>query len=291
VLKSRAFDIAIVTTNALPEHNTRHLSMLARMYPHMPIVLVAENLSASESREALRRGASDIITKPYNTATLPAVIERNLERQRLELQRLMQRSTGLMLQAIEALVAAVDAKDHHTAGHSHRVAEITMSLSDGLGISNEERYALELASKLHDIGKIALPDSALNKDTSLNDQEWHAMREHPVVGAKIVGAISELAYVSTIIRHHHERLDGSGYPDGLSSSAIPYLSRIIAVADTYEALTAERAYRGRLTPVEAMAELRQGAGTLYEPQIVDTLEEQLRALGEIPQLHECEKAA
>ena len=280
-LKSQAYDIVLVSKNVLPDGNIRHLSKITAVHSQVPVLLIADNLSMDDSKEAVRRGAADIIARTDDPANLPIAIERNLERQRLELQRLMQRSTGVMLQAIEALVSAVDAKDHHTAGHSHRVTELSMSLSDQLGISNEERYALELASKLHDIGKLALPDSALNKSSALTDDEWKAMREHPVVGAKIVGEISELAYVSTIIRHHHERLDGSGYPDGLSGSAIPYLSRILAVADTYEAMTAERAYRKPLTPTQAIYELRDGAGKLYEPDVVDVLERQLRQQGEI----------
>lgn len=290
-LKSRVFDIAFVSNAVLPDHNTRHLSTLAAIHTHMPIVLVADNMPAQESRDALRRGASDILLRPYNPAGFPVLVERNLERQRLELQRLMQKSTGVMLQAIDALVSAVDAKDHNTAGHSHRVAELTMSISNRLGISNEERYALELASKLHDIGKIALPDSALNKPSALSDEEWQAMRQHPIVGAKIVGTISELAYVSTIIRHHHERLDGSGYPDGLSGPAIPYLSQIIAVADSYEAMTAKRAYRTSLTPSQAIAELKQDSGTLYDPEIVDTLEKQLLSQGEMVSQSLKDKAA
>lgn len=281
LLKTRTFDIALVSLEALPDCNVKSLSTLAAIHPHMPIVLLAIHLPAQDSREALRRGASDILLKPYNPAELPVVVERNIERQRLELQRLMQKSTGVMLQAIEALVAAIDAKDPFTAGHSQRVTALSLALCDDLKLSNEERYALELAAKLHDIGKLALPDSALNKQSPLTEEEWQAMREHPAQGARIVGAISELAYVSTIIRHHHERLDGTGYPDGLTGPAIPYMSRIIAVADAYEAMTSERAHRSRLTPAEAVAELRRHSGTYYEPEVIDVLERQLAARGEI----------
>lgn len=288
-LKSRAFDVTIVSSSVLLE--IRQIADIASIHPHMPVILVADGLSAAESRLALRKGASDIICRPYNPAAMPLLIERNLERQHLVMQKLMQKGTGVMLQAIDALVAAVDAKDHHTAGHSHKVTELTMALSDMLGISDEERYALELASKLHDIGKLALPETALNKHDLLTEEEWRAMREHPVIGAKIVGTISELAYVSTVIRHHHERLDGSGYPDGLSGDAIPYLSRIIAVADTYEAMTSARAHRQPMMPAQAMAELQSQAGTLYEAAIVDVLERQLREQGDIPAHTPIAKAA
>jgi diguanylate cyclase (GGDEF)-like protein/putative nucleotidyltransferase with HDIG domain len=291
LLKTRVFDIALVSAEALPDRDTKSLSTLAAIHPHMPIVLLADDMPAQESREALRRGATDILLKPYNPAELPVVIERNLERQRLELQRLMQKSTGVMLQAIDALVAAIDAKDHHTGGHSQGVTALSVALCDELRISNEERYALELAAKLHDIGKVALPDSALNKESPLTEGEWLAMREHPSIGAKIVGAINELAYVSTIIRHHHERLDGTGYPDGLSGQAIPYLSRVIAVADAYEAMTSERAHRSRLTPAEAIAEIQRNSGTYYQPEVVDVLERQLVARGDITVRSSDQKAA
>ena len=281
LLKTQVFDIALVGIDVLPGRDTNALAALAAIHPQMPLVLLTTDLPPDQAKAALRRGAADILLKPYNPAELPLVIERNLERQRIELQRLVQKSTGVMLQAIEALVAAIDAKDHHTAGHSQRVTALVMSMCDGLKISNEERFALELAAKLHDIGKVALPDSALNKQSPLTDKEWNAMREHPALGAKIVGAISELAYVSTIIRHHHERLDGTGYPDGLCGPAIPYMSRIIAVADAYEAMTSERAHRSRLIPAEALRELRRHSGTYYEPKIIEVLERQLISHGDI----------
>lgn len=281
MLKNHAFSIALVSLEALPGGDIRALSTLSAIHPDMPIVLMTRDLPVEENREALRRGASDILMAPFNPAELPVVIERNLERRRLERQRLTQKSTGIMLQAIGALVAAIDAKDHYTTGHSQRVTALSLAISDELQISNEDRYALELAAKLHDIGKLGLPDSALNKQSPLTDEEWRAMREHPALGSKIVGAIDELGYVSTIIRHHHERLNGTGYPDGLSGEAIPHLARIIAVADAYEAMTSQRAYRSRLSPREAVEELRLHSGAYYSPEVVEMLEKHLTASGEI----------
>jgi HD-GYP domain-containing protein (c-di-GMP phosphodiesterase class II) len=209
--------------------------------------------------------------RPTDSAELPIIIERNLERTRVEKQRLAQKSTGVMLQAIEALVAAIDARDSFTAGHSARVTSTALAISDHLDISSDDRWALELAARLHDIGKVGLPDSALNKQSALTDEEWQAMREHPALGSRIVGAIDELAYVSSIIRHHHERLDGSGYPDGLEQETVPYLAQVLAVADAFEAMTSERAHRSPLTPQEAIEELRLHAGTYYAPEIVEVL--------------------
>ena len=152
-----------------------------------------------------------------------------------------------------------------------KFTELSLGIADRLNLAREDFAALEWAAKLHDIGRLALPDSALNKVTVLNDEEWVAMRQHPVLGSRIVGAIDELAYVSTVIRHHHERLDGTGYPDGLHGEAIPYLSRVIAVADAYSAMTSDRSFRERMTPDEAMRELTNCAGSHYEPDVVEAL--------------------
>lgn len=291
LLKTRVFDIALVSLDALPEKDVKSLGQLAAIHPDMPIVLMAPNLRPSDSREALRRGASDVLVLPCKQSELPVVIERNLERRRLELQRMIQKSTGILLQAIDALVASIDAKDHFTAGHSDRVTLLSLAIAERLNLSNEERYALELAAKLHDIGKIGLPDSSLNKESPLTEEEWEAMREHPSMGSKIVGAIDELAYVSTIIRHHHERLDGTGYPDGLRGPTIPLLSRIIAVADAYEAMTSERAHRSRLSPTEAMEELERRAGIFYGPRSIAELKAHLIAEGELPADYNCDQKA
>jgi putative two-component system response regulator len=272
LLKTRRYDIVLVSGKGRSEDH-KCLSTIAAIHPNMPVVLITSDLSVEASRDALRSGASDVFLRPTSPGELPLVIERNLERMRVEKQRLAERSTGVMLQAIDALVAAIDAKDPFTAGHSNRVTSLALAISDHFHISGEERWALELAARLHDIGKLGLPDSALNKQSALTDEEWEAMRDHPALGSRIVGAIDELAYVSNIIRHHHERLDGTGYPDGLRGEAIPFLAQVIAVADAYEAMTAERAHRSPLSPQEAIDELRLHAGTYYNPEIVEVMAE------------------
>ncbi|MCE5323831.1 diguanylate cyclase [bacterium] len=286
VLRTQVFDISFVSIEALPNGSLRALSDITSIHPQMPVVLVTQSHLLEESREALQRGASDVLLRPFNPAELPILVERNVERCRLERERMAQKGIGLMLQSIDALVSAIDAKDHYTAGHSQRVTGLALAIADELNIPAQERSALEFASRLHDIGKLVLPDSALNKQTQLNEQEWAAMRQHPVMGCKIVGAIDELAYVSTIIRHHHERLNGTGYPDGLRGEAIPYPSRIIAVADAYEAMTSERSYRAKISSQEAFDELTRNIGTFYAPEIVKALGNVLMSSGELCQKHQ-----
>lgn len=281
LLRTKKFDLVLVHRAILPDDDLKTLSTMTTIHPDVPVVLVASDLPLEESRKALRLGVTDILLMPCKPTELPIAIERNLERKRIERLKLSEKSTGVMLQAIDALVAAIDAKDPYMAGHSQRVTAISLAISDELEMPYEERYVLELAARLHDIGKIGLPDSALNKQTQLTEEEWRAMREHPVLGSKIVGEIDELSYVSTIIRHHHERLDGTGYPDGLVGSAIPYLAQIIAVADVYEAMTSERAHRGRLSPKNALQQLRLEAGTHFNSDIVSMLEKCLIKSGEL----------
>lgn len=271
LLRSRKFDIMLSDAIVLGTEGLEVLGLASSIHPTMPIVLTTVPSMAGAAREAMRHGVTDLLMKPFNEHELPVVLERNIERKRLERQMLLQKSTDILLQAIDALVAAIDAKDRLTAGHTARVTHLSLAMSDALALASEERYTLELAARLHDIGKLSLPDSALNKNGALTDEEWASMRRHPAVGSQIVGAIEELTYVATIVRHHHERLDGKGYPDGLQGEAIPLLSRIIAVADAFEAMTSDRAYRARMTPEEAVEELRRCVGTHYSSEVVEAL--------------------
>jgi putative nucleotidyltransferase with HDIG domain len=127
----------------------------------------------------------------------------------------MEKGAQILFEAITALAAAIDAKDPYTAGHSHRVTELSLLLGDSLDLSPGERYTLQLAAQMHEVGKIGTPEGVLNKPSGLTDDEWAYMREHTSKGAEIVGHIEELEEVASIIRHHHERMDGLGYPDAL----------------------------------------------------------------------------
>ena len=277
LLRSRKFDIMLSDALILGTDGMEVLGFVSSIHPTMPVVLTTIASMAGVARDAMRHGVTDLLVKPFSEHELPVVIERNLERKRLERKLLLERSTGILLQAIDALVAAIDAKDHLTAGHSTRVTHLSLAIADTLELPSEERYTLELGARLHDIGKLSLPDSALNKPGPLSEEEWAAMRRHPAVGSQIVGSIEELSYVATIVRHHHERLDGKGYPDGLQGDAIPLLARIIAVADAFEAMTSDRSFRPKMSVEEAIAELRSCVGTHYSLEIVEALVESLKS--------------
>jgi putative nucleotidyltransferase with HDIG domain len=168
-------------------------------------------------------------------------------------------------------MSALDARDQETEGHSMRVSRLACLLGEELGLSGQQLKALERGSLLHDIGKIGISDTILHKPGKLTDDEWRIMRIHPDIGARIVEGIPFLQDTLQVIRYHHERWDGSGYPMGLKGSAIPIQARIFAVADVFDALTSNRTYREKSLPDEAVQYLRDHAGSLFDPSIVEAL--------------------
>jgi putative nucleotidyltransferase with HDIG domain len=174
-------------------------------------------------------------------------------------------------QTLTALMSALDARDRETEGHSTRVSRLTCLLGEAIGLSGQQLKALERGALLHDIGKIGISDTILHKPGKLSDEEWKIMHNHPNIGARIVEGILFLQDTLPIIRHHHERWDGSGYPAGLKKEEIPIQARIFAVADVFDALTSRRIYRNRSSPEEAIQYMKEQAGTLFDPSIVEAL--------------------
>jgi HD-GYP domain-containing protein (c-di-GMP phosphodiesterase class II) len=194
------------------------------------------------------------------------------EKQRRELEREVRRQTrrvrSTFLSAIDSLVLTLEKRDPYTAGHSRRVRLYSLRLASALGLDRRELRRLNLAAKLHDIGKVAVPEAILNKPAALTAQEMAAIREHPVIGERILEPIIRNRHVLDGIRHHHERVDGRGYPDGLRGGDIPLLGRLIAVPDCFDALTSLRAYRDPLPLDQALEVIRAGAGTQFQPEFV-----------------------
>ncbi len=188
-----------------------------------------------------------------------------------ELEKAYQELETTYDQTLAALMTALDARDRETEGHSSRVAQIACLLGRRLGLTPAELKALERGSLLHDIGKIGISDTILHKPGPLSEEEWKIMRLHPEIGARIVEGIPFLQDTLSVIRYHQERWDGSGYPFGLSGKDIPYLARIFAVADAFDALISDRPYRTRSSPEEALHYLKNQAGILFDPQVVETL--------------------
>lgn len=169
-----------------------------------------------------------------------------------------------------SLVHAVEAKDMYTRGHSERVSRYAVKLARGMGLNEREVQLVGRAGVLHDIGKIGVPDNILNKQGPLNGEEMPAMRQHPAIARTILGKVESLCEVLPIVYHHHERYDGSGYPDGLKGDAIPFLARLISVVDGFEAMTSDRAYHRARSSDTAKEILTAGAGTQWDADIVRT---------------------
>jgi PAS domain S-box-containing protein len=187
----------------------------------------------------------------------------------LENARLFDEAQDAYVQTVSALASAIDVRDSYTSGHSERLADFAVEIGKQLGCSPEELVDIQWAGLLHDIGKIGVPDDILRKPSALENHEWEIMRKHPEIGAHIVEPVRNLSAVAPIIRAHQERYDGSGYPDGLKGEGIPKIARIISVADAYVAMTDERVYRKALSHDQALAELKQFAGSQFDPQVVD----------------------
>ena len=172
------------------------------------------------------------------------------------------------LATVRSLAAAIEARDAYTRGHSDRVASHALAIACEMGLSQEQRMALEIASYLHDIGKIGIPEAILGKQGRLDDEEFSRMKEHVTIGAGILGQVAFPWPVAPIVRHHHERWDGRGYPAGLSGDEIPLLARVVTVADSFEAMTSDRPYRAACTPEYAMRELRTHSDTQFDARVV-----------------------
>lgn len=173
------------------------------------------------------------------------------------------------LDTVRSLVGALEAKDLYTRGHSERVSKYAAAIAVSMGMDERQVERIKLAAQLHDLGKVGLSNALLSKPGGLTAHEYLEVRRHPRVGADLVQRVPDLADLVPIIRHHHERYDGAGYESGLSGSDIPLESRILSVADSFDAMTSERAYRSAMTPTEAVQEILSCRGSQFDPEIVD----------------------
>ena len=172
---------------------------------------------------------------------------------------------------IAALASTLGERDRYTGDHSESVVELAARVGEGLALDLEEIARLRTAALLHDIGKVGVPDEILHKPGALDEREWEMMRQHPVIGERIIRAIPGMGPIARIVRHEHERWDGDGYPDGLVGEEIPIESRIILACDAYHAMTSDRPYRKAMSHREAMAELTRQRRHSVRPQVVEAL--------------------
>jgi putative nucleotidyltransferase with HDIG domain len=193
----------------------------------------------------------------------------------LDNARLYDDLRNLLYNTVETLIRAIQAKDKYTSGHSTRVSRYGLMIAERLGLTIKEKHHLYLASMLHDIGKIGVPDDLLNRPGKLTSEEIARVREHVSLGASMLKSLGEMHPIVPLILHHHEAFDGSGYPDGLKGEQIPLISRIIAVADTFDAMTSDRSYRKARSHEEAIEELKRFSGKSFDPKVVEVFLELL----------------
>jgi response regulator RpfG family c-di-GMP phosphodiesterase len=262
-----------------------------RRWPHAAVIVLTAGQDREAARQCLEAGADHFFVKPVKLNEFHHVLERTRlahqqrrveERYRRKLERAVRKQTLLVrrtyLSAIDSLVRTMEERDAYTAGHSRRVRDYSLRLGQSLGLDDRQMRELSLAAKLHDIGKVGIPDAILNKPGPLTEAESRTVREHPIIGERILHKIVRRREVLAAIRGHHERVDGAGYPDRLKGTKIPLLARIITVTDCFDALTSARAYRAPLTMPQALEILLASAGTHFQPEFVHTFVELARTL-------------
>lgn len=244
---------------------------------NVPVIFLTGDEDVKTETEGLDAGAADFIRKPFAAEVLLRRVRNTVELNRLhnhmasEIKAKTEKLSRIYLQIVQALAASVDAKDRYTHGHSSRVAEYSREIARRAGYTEEEQDTIYMLGLLHDVGKIGVPDSIINKPGRLNDEEFAAIKTHPVVGSEILSKISDMPELTTGARWHHERYDGHGYPDGLSGDEIPEIARLIAVADTYDAMTSNRSYREVMPQEKVRAEIERCKGTQFDPIFADIM--------------------
>ena len=257
--------------------------------PKMMVIIMTSYPEIDLAVEAMRLGAFDFIIKPVELDLVVLSVKKALERKRLEeevesyhhhLEKLVEERTAKLqeayhilkrvhLDSVKVLIGAIDAKDPYTRGHSDRVRKMSMSMGTKLGFNEMRLESLEYGALLHDIGKIGIKDEVLQKQGSLSPEEYQNMQEHPLIGVKIVEGIDFFKDKMTMIRHHHEHFDGSGYPDGLDGEAIPLEARIIAIADAFDAMTSKSPHRGGMAIMDVIGELEKNKAKKFDPHILE----------------------
>lgn len=255
----------------------RRLRSMERKYYDIPVIFLTADESEEAEKQGLSLGAMDFIKKPFVPEILLLRVRHIIELVRLqrslsnEVERKTRENNTLFLHVVEALAESIDAKDTYTNGHSGRVAYYSREIAKRYGYRDKKLEDIYMLGLLHDVGKIGIPDAIINKPGKLTDEEFEIIKTHPVKGAKILETIEEMPLLATGARWHHERFGGGGYPDGLVGEAIPEEARIIAVADSYDAMSSHRSYRDVLAQDVIRAEIIKGRGTQFDPVFADIM--------------------
>lgn len=262
----------IVSDIAMPEMDGYSFFQTVRARPEwlsIPFIFLTARGTKDDILVGKDLGAEDYLVKPLNRAELLTAVRSRLERShQLRVVRLREAYEA----SLTMLANAIEVRDHYTRGHVERVTAYALLLAEQLGWHGKRLEDLRYAAILHDIGKIHISESILKKDGRLAPEEWLQIKLHPIIGAEMVRDIPYLAPAIPAIRSHHERWDGSGYPDGLAGDEIPLMARIVSVADAFDAITTTRTYQAARTLEQAYDEIIANSGRSYDPYVVAALE-------------------
>jgi putative nucleotidyltransferase with HDIG domain len=259
--------------------------------PDLAILMLTAVNDATSAALCMQRGAMDYLTKPIELADLGRAVQRALKRREMllenrhlnqwlkeevttrsaELHRERHRLERISTATLEALVNALEAKDPYLRGHSARVADLSANIAAEVGLSEEEVDRVRMAGRLHDLGKIGTREAVVNKEGPLTAEEFEHVKQHVIIGAQILAPLVHLGDVVAMVKSHHERFDGTGYPDGLRGEEVPLGGRIIAAAEVYDALTTARPYQEKMTPEQAVERMADLSGTVLDPKVYDAL--------------------
>jgi len=238
----------------------------------IPVILITALSDKHDRLEGIKVGADEFLSRPVDRTELLARVR--------SLLKLKQRTDELERaeSVLFSLARSIEGKDTYTHGHCERLSEYSARLGEHLGLAEDQLIALRRAGVVHDVGKIAVPDAILLKPGSLTVEEWKLIREHPVVGERICAPLKSFRFVLPIIRHHHEKFDGSGYPDGLRGEAIPETARVLQIVDVYDALTTDRPYKKAFSITDALQTMKQEvARGWWDRHIFDQFERLIRS--------------
>ena len=246
-----------------------------------PVIFLTGSEDFRTETKGLQLGAMDFIKKPFDPEVLTLRVRNTVELVRLqkdlssEVLKKSKENESLSFHVVQTLAEAIDAKDTYTNGHSTRVAQYSREIARRFGYSKKDQDEIYMMGLLHDVGKIGVPDEVINKTARLTDEEFALIKQHPVIGFKILDKIKEMPRLQIGAHWHHERYDGKGYPDGLAGEQIPEEARIIAVADAYDAMTSYRSYRDVLPQDVVAEEIRKGKGVQFDPAFADIMLEMI----------------
>ncbi len=268
-----AFDIVVTDIDMPGMNGLALMRTLREKQPELPVVIVTGLGTVETAIEALRQGATGMLVKPFTGQELLAEVRRALAAARLRYEAIQYRYLSPVLDSIAlTLSTAIEARNVETGEHCRQLGKLAERMAAVLGLDERQQMIMRIGGYLHDIGKIGIADAVLLKPGRLTEEETVEMRRHSEIGAAVLDVHEAMSDIAQIVRHHHERWDGLGYPAAFAGADIPLGGRIIAVADAFSAMTGDRVYRPALPLDRAWAELRTHAGSQFDPEIVEAFE-------------------